>query len=257
MKRTFAVAAALALVPMAGAVAQSHDLWVGAKAVDASRIWAGTHVITTSVLENGERTPGFTQTEEVAFVSWDDKRYLRQTVVVERDGEVRATDTTFYDAETLAPVRHASYSPEWRTLTLSYWGDKVAGRQTRNGREPEDIEVTLNPKAYDPSSYLLLVRALPLEAGYGARIPIFNHERLENSWMSVWVTGVERTQVGRDEYEDAFLVSVSYEGSDASSKYWITKDSRLLIKSEASWREGQTVTGWARFTPANTETDRP
>ncbi len=107
MKHALTIAAALMLTPAAGVVAQSHNLWVGSKDVDPGRIAAGTHVLNTAVMRNGESQPGFKQTEEIAFVSWDDKHYLRQTVTVERDGEVMATDTTFYNPATLAPVRRA------------------------------------------------------------------------------------------------------------------------------------------------------
>lgn len=255
MKRAVALAAALVLTPAAAALGQGHDLWVGSEDVHPTRIQAGTHVLETSVLENGERTPGYTQIEEVAFVNWNDRDLVRQVVVIERDGQVLVTDTTFYDAQTMAPVRHASHAPDHRDLSLAYWGDKVRGTVSQDGAEPEQIDVTLEQQVYDPSSYLLLVRALPLGEGYGVRIPILNHEKLTNSHMNVWVDGTEWVETGSDESTDAFVVSISYDGIDSRSKYWIAKDSRLLLKSEESWREGQTVTGWARFTASSAETD--
>ena len=256
MKHALTIAAALMLTPATGVVAQGHNLWVGSKDVDPGRIAAGTHVLNTAMTQNGESQPGFKQTEEIAFVRRDDQHYLRQTVVVERDGEVMATDTTFYDAATLAPVRHASHSPRWRSLSLSYWGNKVAGTKTPAEGEATDIELTLDNQVYDPSSYLLLIRSLPLEVEYGVKIPIFNHEKLAASSMNVWVDGTEWVKTGEDQYEDAFVVSVSYEASDGTAKYWITKDTRLLLKTESSWGE-RSMTGWARFIPANAETGAP
>jgi len=255
MKRAVALAAALVLAPAAAAVGQGHDLRVGSEDVRPTRIQAGTHVLETSVMENGERKPGYTQIEEIAFVRWDDEDLVRQTVVIARDGQVLVTDTTFYDARTMAPVHHASHAPHHRDLSLAYRGDEVHGTVSRDGAEPEQIDVTLEQRVYDPSSYLLLARALPLGEGYGVRIPILNHEQLTSSYMNVWVDGTEWVTTGSDESEDAFVVSISYDGIDSRSKYWIAKDSRLLLKSEESWREGQTVTGWARFTAAGTETD--
>ena len=256
MKRAVTFAMALTLASAAGLGAQSHSIWVGSEDVDPGRIAVGTQVLNMSMVQNGESRAGFKQTEEIAFVSWGDKHYLRQTVVVERDGQVMVTDTTYYDTETLAPVRHASHAPQWRSLSLSYWGNKVAGTNTNADGEAKDIDLTLDHQVYDPSGYLLLIRSLPLEAEYGVKVPIFNHEKLEANSMSVWVDGTEWVKTGEDQYEDAYVVSVSYEAGDGTAKYWIAKDTRLLLKTESSWG-GRSMTGWARFIPANAETDTP
>jgi len=256
MKHALTIAAVLMLTPATGVVAQGHNLWVGSHDVDPGRIAAGTQVLNSAMTRNGESQPGVKETEEIAFVSWDDKHYLRQTVVVERDGQVMTTDTTYYNTETLAPVRHASHAPRWRTLSLSYWGNKVAGTNTPADGEAKDFEVTLDHQVYDPSGFLLLIRSLPLEADYGVKVPIFDHEKLEASSMDVWVNGTEWVKTGADQYEDAFVVSVSYEANDGTAKYWIAKDTRLLLKTESSWA-GRSMTGWARFIPANAETDTP
>ncbi len=256
MKHALTIAAVLMLTPATGVVAQGHNLWVGSHDVDPGRIAAGTQVLNSAMTRNGESQPGVKETEEIAFVSWDDKHYLRQTVVVERDGQVMTTDTTYYNTETLAPVRHASHAPRWRTLSLSYWGNKVAGTNTPADGEAKDFEVTLDHQVYDPSGFLLLLRSLPLEADYGVKVPIFDHEKLEASSMDVWVNGTEWVKTGADQYEDAFVVSVSYEANDGTAKYWIAKDTRLLLKTESSWA-GRSMTGWARFIPANAETDTP
>ncbi len=255
MTRSFALAAVLVSFSSVAVVAQSSELWVGTDAVDARRIWPGTSVTTHTMVENGETEPGYVQTEQVAFIVRDGRRLLRQTVAIERNGRTAVTDTTLYDAATLAPVSHVSHAPGRRTLQLHYWGNEVGGTMTPAEGEPEDIRVSLEQGAYDPSSYLLLVRALPLEEGYGVKLPVFSHEAREKHVMHVWVNGIESVQTGEDTWEDAYAVSITYEGSDARSTYWVAKDSRLMLKSEASWREGQVVTGWTKFTAE--ETDQP
>ncbi len=255
MKRSFVLAVALVAFSSVAVVAQSSRLWVGTDAVDAQRIWPGTSVTTHALVENGETKSGYVETEQIAFVVRDGRHLLRQTVAVEWEGRTAATDTTFYDAATLAPVSHVSHAPGRRTLVLHYWGNEIGGTMTPAEGEPEDIRISLEQQAYDPSSYALLARALPLEEGYGVDVPIFNHEARENQVMHVWVKGIESVQTGEHSWEDAYAVSITYEDSDASATYWVAKDSRLMLKSEASWREGQVIQGWTKFTAE--ETDQP
>lgn len=255
MKRSFALAAALVTCSSVAVTAQSSRLWVGTDAVDAHRLQPGTSVTVHTRVQNGETEPAYVETEQVGFVVRDGKRLLRQTVAIEREEVTMVTDTTFYDAATLAPVSHVSHAPGYRSLSIHYWGNEVGGTMTPVEGEAEDIRVSLEHQVFDPSSYMLLVRALPLAEGYGVEIPVFNHEAREAQAMHVWVKGIESVQTDENSWEDAYAVSITYEGSDASSTYWIAKDSRIMLKSEASWREGQLIKGWTKFTAA--ETDRP
>ncbi len=205
MKRSIATAGALLLLSATAGQAQ-QQLSVGSPDVDGRLILAGTYTTQLTVYENGERTPASLQKETIALVTHNGKEQLRQITTMQRNGDVQSTDTTYFDPETLAPTQHRSSNSWSGQVSLNYWGNHVAGTKTTADGTTEDVRLTLDQPLYDVSGVMLVVRALPLQEGYGANIPVLNRRDLSTQLVSVWVHGIESMRSGG---EQMYVVSIS------------------------------------------------
>ncbi len=248
MKKTVMVLG-MAVAMSAPAVAQSGgdpvDLWVGTDIVDGSLLEEGVETITNSITRAGETSEGPISWEELQVVWQNGKSILRHTSTVSRNGTLVVQDTTFYDAATLAPLSHYSVHTGRRTLHIWYGEDRVTGTRTMTDGTEEQVNVALERKAYDPSSLLLLTRALPLEEGFGASFPMFDHENLTVKMMSIWVVGKEWIETS-DGGTEAWKVSINMGNADNPAEYWIDTNSRQSIKSAARWND-VSIKSWSSY----------
>ena len=254
MTRSIALAAAITGLTLGAAVAQqesTNQLWVGSAPIDVARIIPGIDSMSQTITRDGEKSAGPVRVEEIAFETKDGKQLVRHTTTTSGEWGFMA-DTAYYDALTLAPVRHRSVTSR-QSYDLRFCGNQMGGTTQKAGEPAEDVRATLDQPAYDPSSTVLLARALPLREGYRARIPVFNHETGSTRYVNVEVTGSETMRTDASTEAPVWMVSMSYEGGDGSQNYWITQSSRTVVKYEATWGN-TTVRGWSKFTPATDET---
>lgn len=254
MTRSMALAAAITGLTFGGAGAQQEaasQLWVGSAPIDVARIIPGIDSMSQTITRDGEKSAGPARVEEVAFETRDGKRLVRHTTTTNGEWGFMA-DTAYYDALTLAPVRHRSVTSR-RSYDLRFWGNQMGGTTQKEGEAAEEVRATLDQPSYDPGSTVLLARTLPLQKGYHARVPIFNHENGSTRYVTLEVTGSETVHTSASTTAPAWIVSMSYDDGEGSQSYWITQSSRTMVKYEASWGN-TTVTGWSKFTPAADET---
>ncbi|HEX7118653.1 MAG TPA: hypothetical protein VF212_07700 [Longimicrobiales bacterium] len=229
-----AIAALLILVPTAAhaqdAAAEPPVLLPGDEAVDGRRIAPGTTELRLLVSQNGQVQQLATITEQIREVEVEGRAALERVQIVRMPMGV-ATDTVVVLRETLAPVRHRSHNPQ-RVMALDFAGAKITGTITPASGAVQPIDVELDGPVFDSNPLDLVVRALPLAEGYAVSIPLYLHEAGGKFQVVARVTGSEAVDLGDGATEDAWVVDV--EAAGQSSRFWISKTSREMLRQGSS-----------------------
>lgn len=232
---------ASAAIPVNTALAQAPagtfpEIRVGDPAVDGRRISPGTYTLRIVASRDGQEVELGTITEEVRVAAG-----ANGEAVLERAQTVQArfgtlTDSVAMRHETLAPIRHRSHNPQ-RVMRLDFDGKRITGDITPVSGEPTKIDEEFDIALFDSSPIDLIIRALPLAEGYGARIPTFIHEMGGKVIFQARVLRAEEVEVGDGRKVDAWVVE---SGRDVgpTSTYWIAKDTRELLRQVTSQGPG-------------------
>lgn len=150
-----------------------------------------------------------------------------------RSPDGATVDSSWMSGETLAPIRHRSHNAR-RVMALDFDGSRVRGSVRPADGEEERIDQALDPPTFDSNVADLVVSALPLAEGYRARVPTYVYERGGRVWSDVEVEGVEEVSAGGRTVE-AWKVRA---GSGGSTRYWIARDDRRVVRSEYRLDDG-------------------
>ena len=194
-----------------------------AGAVNGALVAPGTYRRALVMVQNGkERQLGvITETISVTGTGPDATLLRAQMMTV---GPTTVTDTAVSRAATLAPMWHASHQPAV-TMALQFAGRRVTGTHTTGSKPPVVIDTELSDAVFDSNNHELVMGALPLAAGYSARLPTYIYEKKGNVWCDLRVTG-EETLDGTP----AWVLEVAYAGS--RTRYWYAKEGRVVLRSE-------------------------
>ena len=99
---------------------------------------------------------------------------VRRVIVYDYGARGTVVDTTLSVARSLAPVAERTHKRSG-DITLDFTGRTVVGRMGAAGGE-RAIHDSLPSPAFNSTDLELVVRSLPLRAGYGARLPIYDPE---------------------------------------------------------------------------------
>ena len=131
-------------------------------------------------------------------------------------------DSSIADRATLLPRTHHTTSAA-RTMQLEFSPGNVVGQFVARGKAPAEIKEKVSEGVFDSSMLDVLVAALPLDAGYKARLPVFLWEAGGEIDAEVVVTGSE--MVGTD---DTWTVIVTLKGRPA--RYNVTKRQPRVVQ---------------------------
>jgi hypothetical protein len=137
--------------------------------------------------------------------------------------------TTWVDATTLLPRRQRADLDAGRVVTLEYDGGRVTTIDSAPGRGPRVAAAVVPDSAYSAGAIDLVLRALPLAAGYRTSVPLyFPSERLVYP-VAVRVTGEDRitTRAGRP--ADCWRVAALFPGA-ITEQFWIEERSHALLR---------------------------
>jgi hypothetical protein len=242
LRRTLcALAIAGAALPVTTALAQAPagtfpEIRVGDPAVDGRRITPGTYTLRMIASRGDQEVEVGTITEDVRVTAG-----ANGEAVLERAQTVQArfgtlTDSVAMRLATLAPIRHRSHNPQ-RVMRLDFDGKRITGDITPVEGEATKIDEEFDIALFDSSPIDLIIRALPLEEGYGARIPTFIHEMGGKVVFEARVLRAETVEVSDGRKVDAWVVE-SGRNVGPTSTYWIAKDTRELLRQVTSQGPG-------------------
>lgn len=232
-----ALAAAILAASPAAATAQQAgaagfpEIQAGDPVVEGRRIAAGTTTLRMVASQNGQETEIGTVTEEVSRLELAGRAVIQRVQTVRSPMVGTLADTVIVAAETLAPVRHRSQNPQ-RVMALDFSGKKVTGSVTPLGGEPQPVSAEYDIAIFDSNPLDLVIRALPLKAGYGARIPVYIHELGGKVVVQIRVAGEEPVDAGAGTMVEAWKVEI--EQGTQKSTAWIAKASRELLRQAVS-----------------------
>jgi hypothetical protein len=143
-------------------------------------------------------------------------------------GRGRMADTTYFDTLTLLPREQRRAGLE-RRIDVRFDQGRVLLRRgaSVNGAAADSMEIARAPE-FTGSQMDLVFRALPLRAGYGARIPFFFAETGETNSFTVRVEGVGIVEV-RGAPAEAWRVAAGMDGFPPDV-YWIDRRTRALLR---------------------------
>lgn len=99
---------------------------------------------------------------------------IERVILYDYGSRGRTVDTTLSVARTLAPIAERTYKPRG-AIVLDFAGRIVTGRLT-TGDGTRVIADTLGAPAFNSTDLDLVVRRLPLAAGYTTRLPLYDPE---------------------------------------------------------------------------------
>jgi dipeptidyl aminopeptidase/acylaminoacyl peptidase len=140
-------------------------------------------------------------------------------------------DTLDMDATTLLPVRRsATQGPVKMAVTFS--ANAVEGKLVMGPQEMPIKATTTNTVLPDGAGIELPLSTLPLAEGYKATLYQFETMSQKQKAMGLVVVASEKVTVATKSFDTWKVEMASKEGESGSSKLWIAKDSRRIIKTE-------------------------
>jgi hypothetical protein len=138
-------------------------------------------------------------------------------------------DSTMVLESGLQPVMHRGHSP-MRTLELNFEGATVTGQYSEPNTPPKVVNTVNKQLVFDASALDLILSALPLKAGYRARIPAYIYESNGPVWHDLSVKREVDAETPNGKLP-AWEVVVSTPEYTAS--YFITKGSKEVVLTTA------------------------
>lgn len=139
-------------------------------------------------------------------------------------GTVTLVDSTTTDALTLAPRTRRALQQNRRVL-LEFAGRRVKGSVAPLDVPPVPLDTTLVLAPFDASNWELLLRALPLEKGFTARLPVYDPDVGLREYR-VAVTGSTPIQG-----EAAHVVTLTI-ARNRESVVWVSQQSGIVLQIE-------------------------
>jgi hypothetical protein len=155
-----------------------------------------------------------------------------QTLDSRELGMVRAE--VLMSPTTLAPVR-AQSAGLLGASALRYDLEGVYGSVTPAGGIRSEVDLPLDAPVFDGYAVELILRALPLEAGYQVTIPAYVHRAGAVVPVAVRVEA-------REEYAGQAAWRVSADFGRLRATYWIAHESRTLLRQDTLLSSGTTLT---------------
>ncbi len=145
-----------------------------------------------------------------------------------------ASDTTTLDKATLVPSKR-SVRQGPAAIDLVFASGKASGTLTMAGGEPKPIAIELGGELFaDGAGSDAVLARLPLAEGYSVTFRNLDLRRQKVALRRLAVVGREQVTVPAGVFEAWKAELTSAEGDPGSQTLWIAKDSRLVLKTQAT-----------------------
>ena len=182
-----------------------------------------------SFVKDGKATEAGTVTDELTFVEIDGRKLMKRTQIVKyTSGAFELRDENTFDPATMAPV------------TMDFWKNgQLVNHREFDGRfvyfhapgTPMKI-VQYSDPVFDfyGGMYGLLIRALPLQAGYSTTLPAVDEDSQEFREVTVHVLRKDPVNAGPGGQIEAWLAEA--ETSLGAMRFWIVTSPPYIIRLE-------------------------
>jgi hypothetical protein len=220
-------AAVLLACAAAPAAAQPAVLRPGRAGISAEGLVARVETFEVYVAD-GDGSPLGTMTLRTRMGTSDGTESIIRTETTLIDGELAQVDSFWLDRRTLAPLGFHS-STEEHTMTLAFTPGAVRSVYDADwGADTADVPLP-EPVFLAPATDLLL-SALPLAAGYTARLAVYDQEAGIGT-MAVEVEGADEFPAGGGRRVAAWRVRVTEAGS--AGTYWMDRESHAMVQFQS------------------------
>jgi dipeptidyl aminopeptidase/acylaminoacyl peptidase len=145
----------------------------------------------------------------------------------------QTVDTLDLDATTLLPVRRSAQQG-MATLNFKFHSDGVEGKILAGPQEMPISAKFSSPVLSEGAGVEIAVCTLPLVEGYSGTVNVFNIMQGKSQTMTVKVIGAEKVTVDAGAFDAVVVEIASAEDKGGSTKLWISRDDRRVVKSEVN-----------------------
>ena len=214
---------------------------LGDKSIDKSLLKSDSYVMGYSIKKNDTYIEiGNYETK----ITTDNKRFDVKTTLLFHNSDIQWKDHFIADANSFGPISSNSNRSGDRNLTLTFSNTITGEFQNKSGNKTP-IKENRNENFFDISIYPFILKALPLDSGYKATIPVYDYEALEanNRFCNVVIKEV-KTDLYISDFtgeHKVWKVSVYEESTKNNLHYYIDKSTRKFWKISIVSNKGDSI----------------
>lgn len=202
-------------------------LSTGSPDVDGTRIPPGSDRKRVVLVEGGSEHEIGWATEDLSLIEEDGRLALKRVQTLDSSVFGRRTTTSLFVRGSLEPLWHRT-AVEDRVITAEYRGLHVVRRHREGGRETMREDIDLSSGRFDVHGIELLLRALPIEKGWEARIVTYDPVAGAERDVEAHVVRREGVEVGGGRLAAAWVVDVDF--GAVCQRYWVGTDYPELLR---------------------------
>jgi len=186
----------------------------------------GIDTLAVTMRQSGHVDTLVTETRELRLAGRDGRpSWVYAITRIDRNGD-DMTDTVTLDGTTLAPIVERRHTVNG-SVDIEYHGTRI--HETLDVASPASgrRDTTIDTAPYPAGAIDVLLRALPLSAGYATRIPLYYPAPVGLRWANVSVMRPDPNCARRGQSTQCWVVTMNVLGLGART-YWITRTSRQL-----------------------------
>ena len=186
------------------------------------------------ITDGGTRRVVGTTSEEIVLTEVEGLPALRRTQALDSEelGHRRSETVVFRDG--FLPHSHRDETGAYM-LSIAYRGTTIVGEKRMTSGEVTSIRTEVGSLVFEAHSVEMVLRLLPLAAGYIAELPVFHAGRGTEMLVTASVFGRETLTTAGDR-RDAWKVKTDWNG--VTQYYWIGAESRQLLRQASHLTEG-------------------
>ncbi|RBP04446.1 hypothetical protein [Rossellomorea aquimaris] len=183
------------------------------------------------LIENGRETKVGSTTEKVKFVRINGREAIERVQKLNSDILGNRKGITIIEKATFRPVSFTDYLNGSQHVKAEY-GDE--GVHITNKDTEKTFELIGN--YFDTFSVELILRVLPLKAGYSLQLDGFNATLESKVDIHIQVVELERVKRGVEDFVEAWKVKTYF--GETLQYYWIDSASKELLKQSSQIGDG-------------------
>ena len=211
------------------------------KSIDKSLLKSDSYVMGYSIKKNDTYIEiGNYETK----ITNDNKKIDVKTTLLFHNSDIQWKDHFIADANSFNPISSNSTRSGDRNLILNFSNTITGEFQNKSGTKTP-IKENRNENFFDISIYPFILKALPLELGYKATIPVYDYEALD---VTKRFCNIVIKEVKTDLYISDFTgehnvwkVSVFEESTKNNLQYYIDKSTRKFWKISIVSNKGDVI----------------
>lgn len=214
----------------------------GDKSIDKTFLKSDSFTMGYSIKQNGTY---FEIGNYETKITVDNQKFDVKTILVFHNSEIRWKDHFIADSNSFSPISYSSDRNGDRSLTLSFANTITGEFQNNKSGKKTPIKENKKEDFFDISIYPFILKALPLESGYKATIPVYDYEAVD---VNKRFCNIVIKEVKTDLYISDFTgehkvwkVSVFEESTKHNFQYYIDKTTREIWKIDIKSNKGDSI----------------